>query len=81
MTTEQMHEVMQVSRNYLQANKAAKALSNALSEVRAEASYFLSPEQIKILRQADTVADELREITNEWEAAKYAANLLSQTTL
>lgn len=78
MNKQQMHEAMQISRNFDRTNKAAKIAGTALAELRSCGSFFITDEQNKILREADKIIDEIRDKSNEWEAGKYATNTLTE---
>lgn len=78
MNKQQMHEAMQISRNFERVNNAAKIVSTALAEFRSVGSYFITDEQNKLLREADNIIDEIWDKSTEWEAGKYAANKLTE---
>lgn len=78
MNNQQMHEAMQISRNFEKVNKLTKLTSFNLAELRSCGSYFITDEQNKILRDADKVLDEIRDKSTEWEAGKYVINTLTE---
>jgi hypothetical protein len=78
MNKQQMHEAMRVSRVYSEANLAVTDCFNSLSKVRSACGWFLTNDQIEILRKADHILDELKDKTNVWAAGKYAENTITQ---
>jgi len=80
MNTTQLHEAMQISRNFEKVNKAAKFASKALAELRSiSGGYFITAAGNKILREADNIIDEIIEKSNEWQAAKFAEKTIGNT--
>ena len=78
MNKQQMHEAMRISIFYYEANEAAKKANQALSTVRQRAEYFLTKDEIYILRAADKILDSVIDKSNTWKAAKYAAATLTE---
>jgi hypothetical protein len=78
MNKQQMHEAMQISRNFALTNLLAKEAGVNLQKLTMSGEYFISKEDMAILREADKALDRIRNKSNEWEADKYAKNTLTE---
>jgi hypothetical protein len=77
-TMNDIHEAMQIARNFERVNRCAKLAGNYLMELRSAGGYFMTDEQNKILIAADSIIDKIRNQTGEFDAAKYAMKVLSE---
>jgi len=78
---QELYEAMQIARNFQQVNNKTKMVSSALAELRSCGNWFLSDDEVNILRQADRILDELRDKSNEWNCAKYLEKHLEELNL